>query len=399
MDALLCIIEWLLFKMRLKEAHACWCVALLCMICWPAGAADWSLASDLSQRVEAHNNRSLDPDGSNAAIISYTTVGLDLEARTKRSAASLSVSSQVVTGFGPGAGDDESKINPGVSATLSHNGKRYALSADASLAVQPVSTTQIDDTGVTDVDATQLTVRYDSDLTLQLSKRSQIGFGVNVSLIDFTESSTALVPTETIGVSANLRHELTQTTAMTFTTGLRRFASDNAERRRSQTLDVALRLDHQRTRRHTFGLSGGLTLVRTKEIGQDVSFDIGLNAGASLDYQPTEDFSASLGISQSVDPSSSGELQSVSRFNSSLAYRANTFSDFGLRFDYTHRTSLAGDSESFQSIQAGLNYNYLLAPETSLSLGHLFRLSDGADGLATGHQIFLSLTHRFTLRQ
>ena len=229
---------------------------------FPAGAADWTVSSDLSQRIEADTNRGLNANKSEPAVVFLTTVGLNVTAVTKRSEASVGVSAQVVAGAGAGAGENANRINPGLSTSFKHEGKRVSLGFESSLRLQPVSTTQVDDTGQTDIDATQISVKYVGDLTMQLSNRSQLMLGANASWIDFTENTAALVPTQTFGVSANLRHELTQNSTLSFKTGVRSIFFDDATDTRSQTLDLSLGLDHQRTRRHTFGLNGGVTFVR-----------------------------------------------------------------------------------------------------------------------------------------
>jgi hypothetical protein len=367
-------------------------------LAWPAAAADWSLTGRTALTIEADTNRDLDVDSDGPVYGATTTAGLTLGVRTEQLTISLSAGAEGALFGGPGDTSELTRLEPGdVAATLGYTGKTYTFGARASFAIDPTSVTQIEDTGLTDTDTSQLTTRAGVDLTLRLDERTDALFGATADLIDFAESADGLEPTRTYGVSTGLRRELTRTTTGTATLGLRHFSADNAEETRSQTLDLSAGLDHRRTSRHTVGVTGGVTAVRTVEIGQGTEFDLGATGGLRFGYR-LQNLTFELDASQAIDPSSEGELQAFTRVGGTLGYAINARERFSLATALSRGTPLSGDTASSLTFTTGPTYTLALTEQTALSLGYQFRLSQDEDaGAATGHQVFLTLERRFTL--
>ncbi|MEM8958104.1 MAG: hypothetical protein AAGC86_09845 [Pseudomonadota bacterium] len=363
------------------------------------GAVDWSLAARTRIGIEGDLNRDLDPDAQGALLTQALEAGLVLDAQTKRSllSAELGVSARYFIGDGNDLGGT-GRLDPSLSINHSYTGKTYQVDTRAGLAVTRAAFSQADDTGTTDANASQFTVNYGSSLTQQLDTQSSVTAGVNGTYTDFSESAVDLVPTFVVGTTAGWNRQITETSALSFDLGFRHFAADNPEDTRSQTADLSARLQHRRTPRHMIGVTLGTTGVRTTETGTGTDFDINATGGIALDYA-LRSLSASLGLDQSIEPSSEGRLESQTRVSGSLGYQVNRRQQSSLTLSYSRRTPLGSDTgETRDFLRVSPSYSIALTPAASFTFGYAFRLSrDDTDGLATGHQVFAFLERRFDL--
>lgn len=359
---------------------------------------DWSLTGRVSLSSEVDTNRDLDP-GENDDLLSTNRLdaGLSLGARTKRGlyTADLGLAGRVYLGPDqPGA--DTWPVDPRFAASALYTGKRYEFSSSFSFDVQPTSETQFDDTGILSDDDLQLTVNFSAALALEVSRRDRLTLSASARAIEFVEDAPGLEANRnfTAGLGWNRTLDARTSAGLELTFGY--FTAEDVVATRSQTLGVSASISQQRTRRHNIGLSLGPSFVRTEERGRGTDFDVGFNGSASFGYS-LRDLTLGLSLSQGIEPSSVGELQSFSRGGASLNWRVNPEESLSLSVDFTHRTGLDG-SEPYNSALARASYNIALTREDNLSFGYQFRaVNDDIDGFASGHQVFLTLNHNFTL--
>ncbi len=364
-------------------------------------AVDWSLAGQFKLGLEGDINRRLESNNQRTSLTLDFDGGLTLEAQTKRSEISLDLGVQrfFFLGENQPSNDNTQQLDPRFALSGNYRGKTYTVSGDFGFDFRPTSFTQTDDTGITDADTTQLTISYDNSLSLELSRLNQLIFSTNFQAVDFTDPAPGLVATRTFGGSVAWQHQVSETTTLTLSSGGRFFRAQNLQETKSQTFDFSLGLEHQRTRRHTFGLDIGLTTIRTVALNsvgiRETDLTLGVTGGASFEYA-LKSLSIGIGLTQSVDPSATGELQSFTRLNSTADYTINDQEQIGLNVNYTLRTPVSGDGGTFQAFNVGPNYSLDLTEQATLSAGYLFRMSQGSTGgLNTGQRIFLTLTQNF----
>ena len=372
---------------------------------------DWSLGARLGTRIGVDVNRNLDPDEERDTLLrTALDAGLILDAETKRALLTIDagLAAEFFAGDNPPRENrdslDPTRLDPSAAARYTYRGKAYTFTGNLGFEVRAATEAQADDTGLVDDNASQINVRYGADLVLLLSETDQLSIGTSGGLIDFFNESlfSDLVATRTFDLARiGWQRQLTETSTIGVSAGLRQFAADNVDETRSQTVDLVLSLDHRRTPRHNFGLSGGVNFVRTTRQllgpGKETDFDVAGLASASLDYTSSA-FRAGFGLSQSVDPSSEGELASFTRVDADLGYDVNELQNLDLIFSYSYRAPISGDQETRHFLTIGPTYSFILSPETRLSLNYRFRASrEEIDGIATGHQLFLTLTRDFAL--
>lgn len=367
---------------------------------WDGPATDWSLKARVGYQVDVDLNRDLEPGERELLLSNALNAGLVLDAETKRSlfSADLGIAARYFIG------EDQTlsgtgRVDPRLTLRAAHRGKRTTISSQASLSAQSTEVSQVEDTGITDQDITQFNSSLGFTIAHTLDGRNQISVGLNGNLVAFSEDADGLSPTQLVGATLGWRRALTETSTLNLTGGLRHFLSDDVTQTRSQTLDVSAGLSHRRTSRHTFNITLGSTLVRTieKALDGDPVLTLGLTGGAGLNYT-LKNFRTGIDLTQSIEPSAVGALQSFTRINGSVGYDITPDQAISLALAFARRAPISGDEDTLETLTLGPVYSLQLDPSTRLSLSYVFRLSrDETDGLASGHRVLLSVNRDFAL--
>ncbi|MEM9045959.1 MAG: hypothetical protein AAGC81_14810 [Pseudomonadota bacterium] len=363
-------------------------------------AVDWNLRGFARQRFEFDSNRQLDADSEGAIYGSLSTLGLRLDARTKRSLLSLNAGVTARVFGGPGDTDNLSRFDPEISASHVYAGKDYSISNGLSLDVRPTTETQFEDSGIVEDQANQFTFAYNTGYTQSINARNSWSLSGDVRVIRFDEDVDGLAESERVGVNTSWQHALSQTTSVFASSGFRYFNSDNETT--SQTVDFTTGVNHQRTSRHNFGATGGFSVVRIEDgdaPGEPTEVNVGFNGGASFDYA-IQRFNAGIDFSQRIDPSSSGDVDAFTRLSGALSYQLTPFSTLSGNLNFTRRTAIsdadAANDPNGQFLSLGPRFTTRLTDDVNLSLGYLFRLDADEDSdIGTGHQLFLTISKNF----
>lgn len=360
-------------------------------------AADWSLTSRITLSTAADLNRDLNPgDGGDLLLTNRLDTGLSLQARTKRGLYTADLGAVGIFYLGPDQPTQDQPIDPRFSTSARYSGKRYVLNSSFSFDIRPVTDTQFDDTGIVSTDTQQLSVNYSAGLTHEITKRDQLTVSTSAGVVDFLDGGApGLVATRTASLGLGWGHTVDARTSLGLDLNLRHFTSQNPQNTRSQTLTLGGNFSQQRTRRHRIGLGAGFTFVRTSERGRGVDVDVSFNGSASFGYR-LKDQTFDLSLSQGIEPSSAGTLQSFTRVGAGWSWTVTPRQSVSLGINYTHRTGVQGGSAS-DAAQANAGYSLALTRETRLGLDYRFRVRNDQTGFATGHQMMLTLSQDFTL--
>ena len=373
--------------------------ALAAMVaCAPqAYAEDWSITGFLRQTFEAETNRRLDSNTGGAVYGSTTGVNVTVNRETKRTLTSVRASLDGVLFTGSADADGLDRLQPNLDVSHTYRGKTTTLTANANISRQSVSETQFEDSGIVDVNADQITGAYNIGLDWRADQRTTVNFGTTGRIVDFSRSIGSLTPTRTFGVTGRVSRQVTATTNFSVNSGFRFTESDNAQNSSSQIVDLGVGITHDRTSRHKLGANAGVSAVFSDDnLGpSDTSF--GFNGGATLDYTG-KTVTGSVGVSQAVDASNTGEVSAFSRFTGTLAYSINNLQSVNFNAALTRRSDVDGGGDVRHFFSAGPTFSYRLTQDASISLGYSFRLDDDEDAdIETSHRVFLTLSRNFTL--
>ena len=359
-------------------------------------AVDWSLTATAGIRVEADSNHRLRPGDPTPLLTTRLDTGLTLGAETKRGNFGVNLGLLVPLYFGEEPPETELPVDPSFSANGTYRGKRYTLDGTFSFDIKPTTATQFEDTGILNDRTAQITVNYSAGLTYELDRRNSLRVATTGGVVDFLTGAPGLVPTRNFTGSLGWDHKLDPRTTLGLDLNLRHFSSENALATRSQTVGIGARLSQDRTRRHTIDLGAGVNLVRTDERGRGSTFEIGIEGSAGFGYK-LRDLGFDLTLSQSVDPSATGQLQSFTRAGATVTWDINERESLSFSNTLTRRTPLSGGGTTLSTLSTGATYSRALTREARFSLGYTFRArDDDVAGFASGHQLFVTLDHDFT---
>jgi hypothetical protein len=393
-----------------------------------AVAADWTLAADLEQRFEADSNFRLERDSEGAVVGSTSSVGLRLGARTKRTEWNLKPGARVSAFAGEGDDSGLNRSDPRVSGGVIHRGKRFTANAAFNFVrtsvafaqfglaplpegsvVLPGGVVLLPDATLVPVDEFETISREDATLnrlnvrgglTLSLDPRNRISASASGARTRFSDDTVELVPTTTYGTTVRLEHDLTKRTETALSLGLRHFTADDVVNTESLAFTATGGFDTNLTPRLSFGLDAGVSLIdfRQDPPGSDDN-SVTFAGGLRLDWA-LADTRFALSATQSVEPSSLGELQSRSTAGLAVSHSINRRSELSLVSSYSRQARTGGgvgpDTDR-QLFVLGPTYKINLTPDWRLSIGYRFRLSDQEDGLATSNNVFIGLSRSFDL--
>ena len=278
-------------------------------------------------------------------------------------------------------------------------GKGYSVNASANARTRATSTSELEDTGVTNLNATRVDAGGSVGVNWQATKRDALSLTASAQFVDFSRTVGTLRPSQTFGISGGWTRQATETTTYSFTTTFRHFDSDGAGGRTSRTASARFGIQHQRTSRHRLGGTAGFSVVSTDRDNGSSSTRIGFVGGGAFGYT-IDEFNASLNLNQSIQPSSDGDLNAFTALSGSLGYRISALQSLNFGVRYTRRSDISGGGDVLQFLSFGPSYSYSLSPDSSLSLGYQFRLRDDeTNDLEAGHQLMLTVTHNLALLQ
>lgn len=371
-----------------------------------AGAVEWFVGGSLSQRLQAETNPDLEEDGE--PIYGTTTaLGLDVTALTPTTQWQFETGGSVGL-FGGGDDentDDRNKLNPNFGAAVSHNGKYVDTGASFAFDMQPSSFAQIEETGITEGDATQISIQLAADAAYALDSRNALSIGGSGRVIRFTGGSTTLDPNTFYSANLDWTHSISAITQGSLSFRVSRFTAESDENPESLTFDVLAGVSHLVNQRLSFDANFGVTATRTTETllrGRETEFSLGAQGGLQAAWTPTPATQLVLALSHGLEPSSRGELQTTTALGLGLQHSVNSWTSAAVDL-LVQRQSAGGGFENgsesedrtFATLSPSLAFS--LATDWALRASYALALEREDEGDAISNQFFLTLTHQFDI--
>lgn len=386
------------WRIRLR-ALAVLMIACGTLISTGASATQWTVSGSVSGRTEVDTNKDL--KGSPAPIYGATArLGLQAAAISGRSRFGLRTGVSARAFGGPGDHEGLSGTHPDLQADYVYNGKYIDAGTNVSLRYEPVSFAQIDETGITDGDAIELRVGAGSFVSYALTPRDRVTAGANLSLVRFTEGTTSLRPTTTIGGNFGWSRAIAHDTSWNLSLGARRFTANKPRSEERMTFDLMTGMQHRFTPR--FSTSGGIGVTAT-ETTDGSGYSYGFAGDFSAAWRPARDTSYSVAFSHGIEPSSIGLLRTSTSLGVGMVHNINSWTDFGLSAGWSRRSNVGGTSisssreDDSDRFRLGSSLNFVMARNLTLGLGYGLVLETDGDGGAVGNRVFMQLTRRFSI--
>jgi hypothetical protein len=375
-----------------------------------AAAVEWIVGGSVSQRVEADTNPDLEEDGE-AVYGTTTALGLDFTALTPTT--QWQVETGVTGGIfgGPGDTDDLNRINPNFAAAFSRNGKHVDTGASFAFDMQPASFAQFEETGITEGDATQVSVQLAADAAYALDSRNRLSLGGSGRVIRFRGGETELEPTTTYGANLAWLRDLSPATQGRLVFGGRRFTAESDDNPESLTFDLSAGIGQLVNQRLSFDASLGVSATsteRTRAGGRESEFDIGAIGGLEVAWAPAPDTALVVAFSHGLEPSSVGELQTTTALGVGLQHEINRWTSAGIDLLVQRQSSGDGsgdgfddafedeeDERTYASLSPSLAFS--LTPDWALQAGYAIALERDGGSDAVSNRVFLTLTRQFDI--
>jgi hypothetical protein len=401
----------------------------------PASAVEWFAGGSVSAGVEAETNRDLDPDDAGSIYGATTAFGLDLTALTPTTQWTFETGASFGA-FG-GSGDTEGLDGafPNFAAAVAHNGQHVDTGASFAIDYQPVAFAQIDDTGITEGDATQLTMNLAGDAAYALDARNSLSLGAFSRIIRFPSGTTRLEPTTSYGASLSWGRALTPATQGNVTFGVSRFISESdgdgdgviiiddedgliifdddefsLDDEDSLSFDLSAGLGHAVNSRLSFSASLGVRATRSTESGLEESgleeseFTVGPSAGLDIAWRPAADTQLVFALSHGLEPTSFGDLRTTTAIGAGLQHAFNDWTSAGIDVLLQRQSDSSDvrqdDLEEEDPRLYGVispSIAFTLTEDWALRAGYVFRVQreDGEDAFSNG--VFMTLTRQFDI--
>ena len=366
-------------------------------------AVEWTLGGSVSQSVQAESNRDLDPNDAQPIYGGTTGFGVDLRALTPTTQWQFSTGASV--GYFGGSGDSAGLNGafPNFAAAVSHDGEIVDTGASLAIDYEPVAFAQLDNTGRTQGDATQLTMTLSGDAAYPIDPLNSLSLGAYGQIIRFPSGTTTLDPTTDYGTNLTWGHQLTPTTQGNLTFGVSRFTSQSNDQPQSLTLNFSGGIGHTVNRRMSLNASIGLQASRTTQtvFGQDeTNFSVGPSGNLDLAWQPEADTRLDFALSHGLSPTSFGELQNTTAIGVGLQHSVNTWTSAGIDV-FLQRQSASGGFQNQTQEPTRLygaispNINFSLTPDWALRAGYTFRMERQSGSNAFSNAVFMTITRAF----
>lgn len=388
-------------------------VALAAITATSASAEDWTFGGRLVQRFQADSDRELNDSTTNGGgddggfvFESATRVEGDIAVENKRSRWTLEsgIGVSFFAGEGASDADDFDHTLPRLALGYTRTGKTSLFEASGVFSIEETSFSQFEDTGIADQDTTETRIEGEARYTMQLTEANSASIGATGSSVKFSDTSTDLTPTDTVGVETAFTRRLSQRTSGSVLFNLGAFWADNEEETESRYAGLSGRVERNLTKNLDLSVRAGAAVVHTEELVGATREDdvvIGLDGEAQLVYRAKE-FDSALSASRVLVPSSLGELQTRTSVRFSLGHDINSVSRFDFSTAYSYLESASdlgdnGDDDARQTLSVSPSYRLGLAPDWGMRVGYNYRLSDDDDEVESSHGVFLEVSRDFEI--
>jgi opacity protein-like surface antigen len=387
-------------KAKSLLASAC----LFCASSSTALAGDWTIEGRLNATVDAYQKYGTLSDGSGPYLAFTETATSNFIYRTHDS--NFTTVGTIVAKQFLGAEDTENSILPRLSTSYNKSGKRLNVSVGASYAFEYIPDVEefdvLDETADT-TDAYRHNFSVNGSVAYKINRRNSVSLSATGSQTRYDGPGI-----DSSSLSANLRwnRSLTKLTDANIGPGVRWIIQDDTANTSTVIYSANAGLSTRLTKRLSATVGAGVNVVDSSKddlFGErESTLTPGFSFDASLSYvlkTVTIGASASYGL----DTSALGELENSGNASISLSKTINDHSSFSVALSgqvgQSYEQSL--EEGALENVTWGLSfspsYSYTLARNWDLRTGYRFKYIEGSDGAGTSHNVFMALSHKFTV--
>lgn len=361
--------------------------------------AEWRINPAISQTVELVTDQEREGQNNDAAYGSTTALSVAVTALNPRTSWRTNLGLTIAEFFGPGAESDFDRIDPSIATAVQHQMTDWSFGLNGTFDIQPTSVTQLEDSGLTDEEAQQISASISGSASYALDQRNSFTITPSYQIVRFSEDNANFTPFDRYGANLNWRRGVSSATALNFGVGLSQLHADDAEETVTTSANVTGGLSREVNSRLSYNFQVGprATLTDQSNGGQD-SFNVGATGSGGLTWLPSPSLSLGLSASQSLEPAADGDLENQVRLSFSLGATVNQKTSSALNLSYLRRS----EDDAFLPLKAELEVlsasptlSYALTSSTNASVGYsvTFSKDDGVDAIS--NRFFVTISKQF----
>ena len=384
-----------------------WGASALLIVLWDGGAlaAEWSVGGQVRERIAFDDNVRLVTENEEAVIASITTLDVDVGARAPATVlnANIRLDGNVFIGV-----DDLDSFDQHLVADGEHSIQRVTLSANAGFDRDTARTSEITDTGRTDVLAERIGLTLGSGVAYLVSEVDGIRVFSNYSDVSF--DTDELTDHTFYGAGVGWARLLTEATKLDSFVTASRFETGTGSPVESTVYGAQIGITHAFSERLEIQVGAGVRHTSTDFVeavgGSLVSrsqTDIGFTTDSRVSYR-FERTTLEGSYVRDVSPSSAGQLLTKNTVSLSLRQRATPVITFSFRGLYQENESAnlganrANNDRTFWSVTPGARWAFL--PDWTASASYRYRSnqSGGSGRRAVSNAVRMAVTYRLPAR-
>jgi hypothetical protein len=360
----------------------------------PVVAADLSLRLNASEGLEFNDNIGATSINKDAAVVSTTSVGLDILARSKTYLLRLSPGVTARRNFFANSSSDFD-IFPTLTADFSGSRKLTSYGLAASISQSNINSSElIPGLGLFTVNGSQFVSTASASLGQRLTRIDSVSWSAGIT--DTNYNVTSIVPSRAFrsntvyNTNVGWKRDWTQLIATNLSASLSYYDPyDNGPTR--VTFEPNAKLDAKLTKRLSATLGAGLSI--SKPENGDTSTSLVFNTGAN--YNLSKDTVVSASFNSGVSAAQNGTLFDRYSFETNVKHQVNDLLSVSLATIYSIKPIENGPDTTAFSFAPAINYQ--LARDWNSSLSYQFSRSSENDNPIYSNSVFLNVTYGLTL--
>jgi hypothetical protein len=372
-----------------------------------AFAAEYSVTSNLSERLSGSSNYFLSDTPIGSTFKSETNAGLTFGARTLDTRLLLSGNISYFDYFGSGAAatSPQSGFTPGVRLAVDHKDELNKYKFEASWDRAEVAVTQFTESGIVTSPGFLDNYRIGGGVLHDVSPTDSIGLSAHANTVRYSDNAT-LTPYTDVVTEGIWTHLISPTTSLNTTASFDWYNANNPADSQRYFWQIMIGLQTQLSQRLSVYGSIGAGYSDTRQNANvpssptaTTTFQPGTASSVQgyigLSYRLSQRTRAWLTAFQGLVPTTYGALQTTSSVGGGLSRRINDVSRLQVITQYAHEDSSGFITDLYW---AQVRYEYDLTPALSADLSFTYRQrNDNVSGYKQAGIGLLTLNYDYTL--
>ena len=285
-------------------------------------SADLKITGQAGQRLYFSDNLDLLPDPVGSVLYSTSSISTTITAALPTLEIELDAGLTYNTYSGSGSAGKSDSLGQNYMLSLTKDTRSTTYSASIGFTVQDAQSSELDDTGLTQIDTNRITTRGTAGIDHAVNRNNRIGIDGTVTSVDFSTETADLTPFFSASLAGTWTHLVNSRITTNVKSSVSLFEPDDGTGSQSVTFRNALGMSVAWTKNLDVSGSGGVHLITRHDDVTPTSTAAGFSGDLDVEYRQKRT-TYNLKLSQDVSPSAAGELLTRTSVSASLRHKVN----------------------------------------------------------------------------